>query len=74
MRSSRILFAVLLFLCTRLQAARGIGSGANTEVLNAEDAECSEPWPCPASNPFNGSYSLKLSTAEYHPDQTINGK
>ena len=74
MRSSWILLAVLLFLCTRLQTARGIGSGATTEVVNPEDPECSQPWPCTTGDPFNGSYSLKLSAAEYNPGQTINGK
>ena len=40
----------------RLQTARGIGSGTTTEVVNPEDPECSQPWPCTTGNPFNGSY------------------
>jgi len=65
------LAAALLLFSTRLHI--GVGSTTTRE----EARECSQKWPCPANNfpdAVNNQYSLKLSSAVYHPGQVINGK
>ena len=65
------LAAALLLFSTRLHI--GVGSTTTRE----EARECSQHWPCPANSfpdAVNNQYSLKLSSAVYHPGQVINGK